>query len=429
MSEYDYIIVGAGIIGLTTAYYLSMWDKGSRILVVDKGPGPASGDTSKSAAAFRVFFTSRINMHLARSSVSFYEEVQRNGFDLSLRRVGYLFMADKRKMEELKPGLELADKLGLEYRVIEPAVLKEKLGVRVEVEGTEEAEILDAKDIVAGILIPQAGTLMPDRLATYYYEKTREAGVQYEFDTKVTGFILEPRKPIGIEGEPFPWQNKRVSGIITENGKEFKARKKVVVAAGAWTPYLLEPIGVDSFSRPKKRQIFVVKAETDEQRKVLFAEGLNEYGVAPMMILPNMAYMRPAPEEVSFWTGYSDDIGRPYTLEEEPVPEERFYTYTIHPLISVYFPQFEGVGPSSMWAGHYDLSPDKQPVVCEADSSDLVIAAGTSGSGILKADAIGRIAAAVALGWDTVELYDGTVFHTKWLSYRERQVDKEYLVI
>lgn len=429
MSEYDYIIVGAGIVGLTTALYLSEWDEGSRILVVDKGPGPATGDTSKSAAAFRVFFTSRINIYLARSSVTMYEDIQRKGFDLSLRRLGYLFMTDKKWLEKLRQGLKLADSLGLEYKILDPGELKEKLGVRVEVEGTEEAEILGARDIVAGILIPQAGTLMPDKLASYYYERTRNNGVLYAFDTKVRSFIIEPRKPIGIEGEPLPWQDKRVAGIIAENGGEYRARKKVIVAAGAWTPYLLEPIGVDSFSRPKKRQIFVLRAETSEQRRVLFAKGLNDYGVAPMTILPSKAYMRPAPEEEAFWTGYSDDLGRPYTLEEDPVAEERFYTYTIHPLISVYFPQFEGTQPYSMWAGHYDISPDKQPVVFEEDGSDLVVAAGTSGSGILKADAIGRIAAATALGWDTVELYDGTLFHTKWLGYRERHVDREYLVI
>lgn len=429
MSEYDYVIVGSGIVGLATAYHLMEWDKGAKIIVIDKGPGPASGDTSRSAAAFRVFFTSSINMQLARSSVSFYEDVQKRGFDLSLRRVGYLFLVDEPVMRKIKPGLQLADKLGLEYVLIEPGDLKERLGVRVEVEGTEEADILDARNITGGILIPQAGTLMADKLASYYYEKTRQGGVDYRFDAMVTGFNLAPRRPLGVEGEPFPWQDKKVTGVFTVDGGEYRARRKVIVAAGAWTPYLLEPLGVDSYTRPKKRQIFVVKAVNEEQMRVLHAKGFNEYGVAPMIILPNMAYMRPSPEEQSFWLGYSDDVGRPYGLEENPVPEERFYTYTIHPLISIYFPQYEGAKPTSMWAGHYDLSPDKQPVVFEAEGVDLVVSAGTSGSGILKADAIGRITAAVALGRDEVELYDGTVFQTKWLSYKERRVDKEYLVI
>ena len=430
MPEYDYVIVGAGIIGLTTAYHLAKNRPGARIAVVDKGSGPATGDTSKSAAAFRVFFTSKINMLLAGSSVAFYEHLQEEkGIDLSMRFLGYLFMADERKMDELKKGLRHADKLGLEYKIIDAGELEEKLGVRVHVEGSEEAEILGAKDIIAGVLIPKAGTLMPDKLANYYYEESRRMGVSYHFNETVKEFIMEPRRPLGIAGEPLPWQDIRVSGVVTSDGREFSAREKVIVAAGAWTPYLLEPIGVDSFSRPKKRQIFAVRAETPEQKRVLYAKGFNKYGISPMLILPNMAYMRPTPEEESYWMGYSDELGRPYKLEEEPVAEERFYTYTIHPLVSVYFPQFEGSIPRASWAGHYDLSPDKQPVVFEAHESGLIVSAGTSGSGILKADAIGRITAAVALGKDEVELYDGSVFKTSWLGFEERLVEREYLVI
>ena len=427
--EFDYVIVGAGIVGLATAYHLSRMSPDSRILVVDKASGPGAGDTSKSAAAFRVFFTSRTNMALAATSVAFYGDVQESGFDLGLRWVGYLFVADKHRMEQMKPALREADRRGLEYQLVDPGTLEERLGIRVEVEGSEEAEILGARDVEAGVYIPRAGTLMADRLVAYYYERAREAGVSFAFDSPVREFILEPRRPLGIEGEPFPWQDARVSGVVVEGGREYRARRKVIVAAGAWTPYLLEPIGVDSFTRPKKRQIFVVKAETPEQRKTLYAEGFNRYGVAPMIILPNMAYLRPAPEEESFWTGYSDELGRPYQLEEPPVAEEQFYTYTIHPLVSVYLPQFEGSTPKSMWAGHYDISPDGQPVVFEAYDSDLIVSAGTSGSGIMKADALGRITASLALGLEEAELYGGETFRVSWLSLTDRRVEKEKLII
>ncbi len=426
--EYDYVVVGAGVVGLSTAYHLARMKPGSRILVVDKAPGPGAGDSSKSAAAFRVFFTNRLNMALASSSVSFYEWVQGSGFDLGMRWVGYLFLADKPGWERLRPGLAHADRRGLEYRVLEAGFLEE-LGFRVRVEGSEEAEILGARDIEAGVYIPRAGTLMADRLVAYYYERARELGVSFAFDSRVTGFIVEPRRPLGIEGEPFPWQDKRVSGVVLEGGREARARGKVIVAAGAWTPYLLEPIGVDSFTRPKKRQIFVVRAETGEQRRILYMRGLNPYNTAPMIILPNMAYLRPAPEEESFWTGYSDELGRPFQLEEDPVPEEHFYTYTIHPLVSVYLPQFEGAPYRSAWAGHYDMSPDGQPVIFEAYDSDLIVSAGTSGSGIMKADAIGRITASLALGMDEAELYGGETVKVKWFGFEERHVEKELLVI
>ncbi len=428
--EYDYLVVGAGVVGLATAYHLARMKPGSRILVVDKASGPGAGDSSKSAAAFRVFFSSRLNQALAGTSVEFYEHVQeREGFDLGMKWVGYLFMVDRDRLRELRKGLEYADKRGLEYRILDPGTLEERLGVRVHVEGSEEAEMLGARDVEAGIFIPKAGIMMADRLVSYYYERARSMGVSFAFDSRVEEFILEPRRPLGIEGEPFPWQDTRVAGVRVEGGREYRAREKVIVAAGAWTPYLLEPIGVDSFTRPKKRQIFVVRAETPEQRRLLYAEGFNRYGVSPMLILPNMAYLRPAPEEDSYWAGYSDELGRPFQLEEDPAPEEWFYTYTIHPLISVYLPMFEGAPARSAWAGHYDISPDGQPVVFEAFSSDLIVAAGTSGSGIMKADAIGRVAASLALGLDEAELYGGETLKVAWLGYHERLVERELLII
>ncbi len=427
---YDYVIVGAGIIGLSTAYHIKQEKPDAKILIIDKAHGPGAGDTSKSAAAFRVFFTNRVNFALAHSSVEFYRHVQEEeGFDLSMKYVGYLFMPDKELMENMKIGLKEADKRGLPYRIIEPQELEEKLGIRTEVEGLEEAELMGAKNIEAGILIENAGIIMPDRIVEYYYEKLKSMNVEFAFETKVTGFKLVPRNPLGVEGEPFPWQDTRVEAVIVNGDKEIPAAKKIIVAAGAWTPYLLQPIGVDSFSRPKKRQIFVIKADTPEKKKTLFAKGLNKENLSPMLILPNGAYLRPAPEEDSFWTGYSDELGRPYMLEEDPVPEEPFYLYGIHPMISVYLPQFEGSNPVSMWAGHYDLSFDGMPVVYEAYDSDLIVSAGTSGSGILKGDGIGAVTAAVALEKEEATLYTGETLKVKWLGLTDRLLEKEYMII
>jgi glycine/D-amino acid oxidase-like deaminating enzyme len=58
----------------------------------------------------------------------------------------------------------------------------------------------------------------------------------------------------------------------------------------------------------------------------------------------------------------------------------------------------------------------------------LYVAAGTSGSGIMKADAIGRIAASLALGREKAELYGGTVVESNILRLN-RCFEEERLVI
>ncbi|MCG3221717.1 MAG: FAD-binding oxidoreductase, partial [Candidatus Heimdallarchaeota archaeon] len=52
-----------------------------------------------------------------------------------------------------------------------------------------------------------------------------------------------------------------------------------------------------------------------------------------------------------------------------------------------------------------------------------------SGSGIMKADAVGRIAEALYRDQEYAELFGGTKFKVSRLGLKERNVDKEYFVI
>jgi glycine/D-amino acid oxidase-like deaminating enzyme len=72
MADYDVVVVGAGILGLATAYHLKNRNPGLNVLVVDKMGAAGQGSTAKSAAAFRCLFASRTNFALADSSAEFY---------------------------------------------------------------------------------------------------------------------------------------------------------------------------------------------------------------------------------------------------------------------------------------------------------------------------------------------------------------------
>ena len=61
--------------------------------------------------------------------------------------------------------------------------------------------------------------------------------------------------------------------------------------------------------------------------------------------------------------------------------------------------------------------------------SNLTWVSGTSGSGIMKADAIGRITAAKVQGLDNAKLFDGTLFKVSKLSLRSREVEQEKFII
>ncbi|MDP7982985.1 MAG: FAD-dependent oxidoreductase, partial [Conexivisphaerales archaeon] len=99
--NYEVAVIGAGVVGLATAYHVMRAPGGSRVAVVDALGGPGMGDTSRSVGGFRTAFTSSVNRVLARSSVEFYEEVQRAGYDLGMRRTGYMFLATASNVDAL----------------------------------------------------------------------------------------------------------------------------------------------------------------------------------------------------------------------------------------------------------------------------------------------------------------------------------------
>ena len=427
MKDYDCIVVGAGIVGLATAYHIRREAPEDKILIIDKFEGPGFGDTSKSAAAFREFFYSKMNVLLARSTIGFYQDLQKKqGVDLGIKQIGYLFLMSNSRFESLAPILKKISSEGIEYKVYSSEDLEE-VGFRTHISTDEEAELMGLEDVDIGLFVPRAGILKAENIVKFYELELKRAGVDFMYRTKVTSLILEPRKPMGIPEEPFPWQDIRVSGVKTNRG-EFRAKKKVIVATGAWSESLLNPIGIGIPIRPKKRQIFVIKAECGDLSKLLRISKFNEEKILPFTILPRGIYLRPEPDENAFWIGYADKIGRAYLLEENPQPEEEFYTYGIYPVLTKYVPQFIDVRPINAWAGHYDVNViDGVPLIHE--EADLIFVGGSSGSGVMKADALGRIAAATYVGKEYAELYGGIKVKTKDLSLTERKVEPEKLII
>jgi len=53
MVEYDAVIVGAGILGLSTAYHIKNRHPNTQVLVVDKLNAAGQANTAKSSGAFR----------------------------------------------------------------------------------------------------------------------------------------------------------------------------------------------------------------------------------------------------------------------------------------------------------------------------------------------------------------------------------------
>jgi glycine/D-amino acid oxidase-like deaminating enzyme len=428
MTDHDAVVVGAGIMGLSTAYHLKSRNPNRDIVVIDKLGAAGQGSTAKSAAAFRCLFASRTNFALADSSAEFYRHVQEELHrDLKLRWAGYLWFFDEDGYRRMLPVLrDLASK-GFKYKEYDENELAKKLDMKTAFAEDPEAKMMGLGDVHKGILIPKAGLIDVDSLVKFYESEFLRLGGKIQYNTEAKEVIVEPRQPLGMPGEPYFWQDSTVTGVKTNKGL-LKA-KKTIIAAGPWVSQLLDPIGIESFVKAKKRQVFSVKAKTEALKKLLFSREFTDAGCLPFTILPKpSAYIRPAPEEDALWLAYADEFPRAFKIEDDPQPEENYYTYGLYQVMSKYFPQFTNCQPFSAFAGLYEInSIDGQPLIFEENG--MMVVGGASGSGILKADAVGRIAAALYNDEEYALLYGDKKFRVSELGLKHRSVEPEKLVI
>ena len=180
-------------------------------------------------------------------------------------------------------------------------------------------------------------------------------------------------------------------------------------------------------NKPRKNQIFQLRGKSLD--RLLATKGLNEQNTTPFTVLPGgRIYFRPVPKERSIWAASAPGLGQPFRYEDEPTAEEAFYTQNIYPVLSEYYPCFTNLRPVKMWAGSYDVnSLDGAPIIEKI--ANCIIVTGMSGCGIMKADAIGRIAAAAYDNKDQAALFGNQKIATKRLSLESRSIGKEEFVI
>jgi glycine/D-amino acid oxidase-like deaminating enzyme len=432
VETYDVVIVGAGVIGLSTAYHIKRKNPKSNVLVVEKAAGPGFGNTAKSWACFRTFFTSSTNRALAGTSIDFFEHVEKDlKIDLQMDFHGYFFLFNEDHFKEMETNLKILEKQGVEFLIHDGKELETKLGMVLKPR-SEQASILGLVDIDLGMMVTKAGSLDSDSIVRFYESEFSKLGGKIQYSTLVRRLLLEARKTLDIPNEPLYWQEQRVSGVDTDKGI-IKA-KKTIVATGAWANELLDPIGVDSFTKSEKKHEFVVGAESSELKELLKTPGFNPVNYMPYLIINCMPqvdsalHILPRPREGAYWLGATSTAFREYKMEEEPVADKTKYESGMNWVLHEYLPQFKNAKLTNSWGAQYALNSfDGQPIVYEKD--DLIVVGAASGSGLMKADAIGRLAASLYSGEDEAELYGGTFMKVSDLGIKKRKIDYETVVL
>ena len=207
------IIVGAGINGVTAAIELKK--RGHEVMLVDPGPLPhalaASSDISKAVRA--TYGADEDYTVLAERSIKLWRQWNEEFRTKLFHEVGGMFVR-RRKME---PG-------DFEYESLK---LLQKRGIKVARMNTSQLwkrfPAWNPELYKDGVLEMEAGYAESGRAVAMLIERAKSAGVK-----------LRERLKFSQLDE----QGNRVRGIVLDDGQRI-AGDFVVMAVGAWTPYLL----------------------------------------------------------------------------------------------------------------------------------------------------------------------------------------------
>lgn len=350
----DVVVVGAGIMGLATAYHLAKEHARRRILVLDAGYlcGGASG---RNGGGVRAQWSNEANVTLMQESLAMCKEfAHEHRINTWFRQGGYLFLArDEKRAHGLAQSVELQRRLGLETRLID---------------ATEAQQIvpqLAMQKVLAASFNAEDAVVFPWPFVGGYAEGARALGVDIHTFCRVDAVELSAG---------------RVSGIVTERGR---VRAPLVVnACGAFSPELAGTAGVELPTKPHRHEICA-----SEPLKPFLGPLVADLG-------SGLYFSQSTRGEIV------GGIGNVKTPEGgSQASSLRFLALYSRALIDT-CPALSSLKIQRQWAGLYDLSPDHAPIVGPVDEvPGLILASGFMGHGFMMAPAVGkRLAQLIATG-------------------------------
>ena len=352
MAHASVVIVGGGVIGASIAFHLAEAGVEDVLLVEQAELG--SGSTSKGAGGVRAMFSDELNVRIGLRSLQAWGAFgKRPGWEIDLHRVGYLFLlSSDAEVSEFERSVEMQNRLGIPSRMLTAD------------EAHELSPLAGMEGVLAGVFCPLAGHATPEGAVQGYASASRAHGVRIETHTKVTG--IEPGA-VTIEGRGVSAGSGERGGSGASGGRVIPA-ECVICAAGPWSRGIGELSGVDLPVRPERRRI----AYTGP-----------------------LAIDREPPMTIDFATGfYFHGEGRGLLFGTNDVcdTQDEWLERAV-PVLDMRAPVLLDAPIAGGWWGDYEMTPDRNALIgeAEADPGRFLYATGFSGHGFLQAPAVGEI--------------------------------------
>ena len=367
METFDHIIIGGGVLGLSTAYHLAR-DSQESILVIERNE-LASAASSKAAGLILQATAKAPQTPLAkltRDTIALLEEEL--GDSVGFHGVGSVRIAASAVREaELESMEHAASSFGIPFQHLNHQDVRDK------------APWLHSMTARRRTYFPTDGYVDPYMLSTAYGRAARNFGVQ-----------IWPRTPVN----DLITNSDRVTGVRTASGEIFGG--SVIDAAGAWASQMSARAGYPLPMAPTRSHYWITATDT--------AFG----GDFPVTLLPDSrAYMRP--EVGAMIVGVQEENSATFDARElpddintfSPTQGEEHWDVITEAMeaISAFFPAMPQARFTTYVSGLSTYTPDGAILLGAVPGfSNFFVAAGCCGSGVALSAGIGEALSALVRG-------------------------------
>ncbi|MQQ09159.1 FAD-dependent oxidoreductase [Epibacterium sp. SM1979] len=396
----DTVVIGGGIIGVCTAYWLAR--AGQNVVLLEKGRIGAE-QSSRNWGWCRQQNRDARELPLSRISLTLWEQMMQDcGADIGFRRCGLLYLSkNEAEIDGWANWGRFARGEGVDTRMLSAAAAAEHAAAT-------------GQSWKGGVWSPTDGIADPAAAAPAIARGIKKHG----------GIVLQGCAARGVE-----LSAGAVSGVVTEKG--LIKTTQVVLAGGVWAGSFLHQIGVFFPQSSVRSSILSVApgaqgvpdavhtkdvsiTKRGDGGYTLAISGLAKVDPTPRMLrgaqhfLPMFLrrWRSLAPGGTQAWRAGFDGVQKwqmdqPTPMEHirilDPRPDARTIAKTLARGRQL-FPALNQVPIQASWAGYIDSTPDGVPVIdSDIGVPGLALAAGLSGHGFGIGPGVGHLMADMVL--------------------------------
>jgi glycine/D-amino acid oxidase-like deaminating enzyme len=356
----DVVVVGAGIVGASCAYYLSK--AGVKVHLVEKGPF-GSGASKAGMMHLVTWEEPEIHLRLGRESQKLYKQLSQELFvDIDYRKTGSIaFLETEQQYQKFKETIKRLQAWGVDC---------ELLGIQ----DLLKMEPNVAPDIAGGAYFKDDGQVSPLYATLALIQAARDMGAVTESFCEVTGFEMSP-------------SGDKVTAVNTPSGRI--PTGAVVIACGAWSAMVGELAGLNIPIKPRRGNLAVTVPVPDKimNTKVLLAasymdtvhEGGGGNGLAVAANIQQAGNGNLVLGSSRQFVGFDNEV--------DPMVIAKMLAQNLR-----YYPILKDISVIRTWVGFRPYTADLVPIISPVESIEgMYIGAGHEGIGITEGPITGKL--------------------------------------